>query len=211
MKKFKACLIDKCAGNADCRSGGAHGYCSSHYQRMKKYGDPLAGGTSKGEVRRFVAETALPFDGDDCLPWPYGRSSSGYGSINVGGTMVPAHRYVCTLAHGEPPTQRHEAAHICGQGRNNGCVNPKHLSWKTPAENAADKNLHGTKLVGEAHPNAKISDDQARMAIRMKGVKPAREIADELGVSRNYVYRLQGGNRWAFLQAPALGKERLMS
>jgi DNA-binding XRE family transcriptional regulator len=46
--------------------------------------------------------------------------------------------------------------HLCNNSR---CCNPHHLAIGTPADNAADKKLHGTLLSGKNHPNRKLDDD----------------------------------------------------
>src|SRR5215471_14726746 len=81
--------------------------------------------------------------GDDCLQWPFSRSSSGYGILFHEGKVVYAHRTMCELANGKPPTPKHHASHSCGRGHL-GCVNPRHLEWKTAAENQQDRRKHGT-------------------------------------------------------------------
>lgn len=87
---------------------------------------------------RFVKETALPFEGNECLEWPYSGNNWGYGQLTVAGRLVVASRFVCEIAHGDPPTPEYQAAHSCGNGHL-GCVNPQHLRWATPKENSADK------------------------------------------------------------------------
>ena len=79
----------------------------------------------------------------DCLLWPYGKNSSGYGqtSIESGGKLVTASRIMCMLAHGEPEHHMLDAAHSCG---NRPCVNPNHLRWATPEQNMQDTRLHKT-------------------------------------------------------------------
>ncbi|WP_292637037.1 hypothetical protein [Mesorhizobium sp.] len=47
-------------------------------------------------------------------------------------------RLVCEEVHGPPPSPDHEAAHSCDNG-DLGCATKRHLSWKTPKENTADK------------------------------------------------------------------------
>ena len=101
-----------------------------------------AGRADYGSVPVFVRDVAVPFDGDGCLLWPFQISTTGYGRLEVNGKKKIASRYVCELAHGEPPTRQHEAAHSCGNSK---CVNPKHLRWATHTENEADKLVHGTK------------------------------------------------------------------
>jgi hypothetical protein len=78
-----------------------------------------------------------------CLIWPFCRSR---GSAVLGMRGLPttkAPRIMCELVNGPPPTPKHEAAHSCGCGHL-GCMHPKHLSWKTRAENQQDRRKHGT-------------------------------------------------------------------
>lgn len=51
------------------------------------------------------------------------------------------HRLVARTFHGEPPTPAHHAAHNDGTSSNNREGN---IRWATPAENQADRILHGT-------------------------------------------------------------------
>lgn len=140
------CSIEGCDKPAMSR-----GWCSAHWHRAyRNNGDPLAGrkpGAKAGEPQEYLRDVVLPYNGEDCLTWPFGRSS-GYGKIHLTGGQYLVSRVVCETVNGPPPTARHEAAHSCGKGHE-GCVNPRHLSWKTPAENWADKYAHGTDNRGE--------------------------------------------------------------
>lgn len=51
-----------------------------------------------------------------CVTWPLFRDTNGYGRIGFNGNMEWAHRRMCFLAHGDPPSSAHEAAHSCGNG-----------------------------------------------------------------------------------------------
>ncbi|MEH3065309.1 MAG: HNH endonuclease [Methylobacterium radiotolerans] len=123
-----------------------YGYCSAHYRRWRKYGDPTAGGIRHGDAQRFACEVATS-ETDDCITWPYGGTSTGYGRINAGGTSIGAHVHIATLAHGPKPTDRHECCHSCGNGHL-GCVNPRHLYWGTRSDNVQDMIRHGTHYRG---------------------------------------------------------------
>ncbi|MGN7750589.1 HNH endonuclease [Sinorhizobium sp. 22678] len=115
---------------------------------------------------------------------------------------ITPHRLVCKLVKGEPPTDRHEAAHSCGNGHL-GCVNPNHLEWKTRSENQLDRVAHGTSLRGERHLQAKLTEREAREIWRLKGVKRQTEIAAEFGVTRYAIYCIHNQRSWAWIHEGA--------
>ena len=178
------------------------GYCGPHYKRLLRHGDPTAGRASHAEPGAplaFIMDTALPHVGDDCLIWPFANRGCGYGSVEYGGYNWLAHRLVCTLAHGEPPSpDQNIAAHSCGKGHE-GCVSPKHLRWASMAENSADRLLHGTDLRGEKSPNAKITEAQAREIIRLRGKVRQVDLAKRFGISQAHISKIQIGGCWDWL------------
>lgn len=141
--RFTPCSIPECECNAHSSAKGSKGYCRTHYDRMFKYGDPLGKSTPRGAPKRFIEDVVLKYNGDDCVTWPYANNTRGYGLIMVGGTLKLASRVICEIVNGPPPTPEHHAAHSCGKGHLL-CVAKRHLSWKTPIENMADKVVHGT-------------------------------------------------------------------
>ena len=196
--KFKACSVDNCKGNAHYTAGGKKDLCGKHYQRLWKTGDPLGGDTEKGEPMRFILEVVMTYDGDECLKWPFAENGHGRGQLRVGGENLQAHRYVCTLSNGEPPTPLHEAAHSCGNG-DKGCITKGHLSWKTRVENEADKLIHGTHNRGERHPLAKLSEDDARYILASKGIISQKALANQFDINESTVRGIQRGRGWAWL------------
>lgn len=190
MANSRLCSIDGCG-----KSHKAKGCCHAHYLRLLRHGDPLGGGTSKGELLRWIHEVAIHHVGDDCLHWPYGNYGNGYGQFTIHGKKVGAHRYVCELAHGEAPTPDHDAAHSCGKGHE-GCIAPDHLEWKTTAENMADKLVHDTHQRGERQWNAKLTEDNAREIIGLKGVESLTSLAARFGVARQTIYNIHAGRTW---------------
>lgn len=98
----------------------------------------------QGSVLMMWIRDHLEYPHDYCLIWPFARGDNGYGSFGRQGKFIYTHRYICELVKGPPPTPEHQAAHSCGRGHE-GCVNPKHLSWKTRAENQLDRREHGTE------------------------------------------------------------------
>lgn len=176
------------------------GYCREHYPRWKRHGDPLAGNASHGEPEHFLREVVLVYDGEECLLWPYSKGGKGYGSINLGGRMKTVSRVVCEFFNGPPPSPEYEAAHLCGRGHD-ACVTKRHLVWKTPAENSADKTRHGTQTRGERHGTAKLTREQVLEIQSLRGVASQSELAARFGVSQSTVSLVQRGKNWAWLTA----------
>lgn len=186
------CTIDGCD-----RPQKAQGYCDPHYRRLLRHGTPTAGVAIKGEPERFLLDVAAKFRGEECLLWPYGFGSHGYGSLTFRGKSGSAHRFVCAEVHGEPPTPQHDAAHSCGI---RGCVNPAHLRWATRSENAADMVEHGTHHRGERQWCARLTEDDVRAIRRLKGKRTAYSVAKDFGVSAGAIHGIFNGQTWAWLE-----------
>lgn len=139
---------------------------------------------------------ALAWKQDKCLIWPHGRFKAGYGAVWDGSQNVCCHVLVCEAVNGPKPTPKHEAAHSCGQGHA-GCIAPLHLSWKTPAENEADKLLHGTSNRGERQGSSKLNRADV-VAIRAS-TETQNILGARYGVSRQHIGKIQQGDRWGWL------------
>src|SRR3972149_10759839 len=98
----------------------------------------------RGKAYLFLLKQIGLEDGP-CLIWPFSTNGTGYGRLGVDGKGYYAHRYMCELVNGPPPTPDHEASHDCGNGHL-GCVHPRHLEWKTASENHLDRRRHGTHV-----------------------------------------------------------------
>lgn len=180
-KPFKPCTIEGCDGKHF-----AHGWCRKHYLRWWSNGstETKSGRASKGDLPKFLQDNAA-HDGDDCLLWPFKtRHHGGYGGIRFRGVATPASRAMCILAHGEPPTPEHEAAHGCG---NPLCVNPKHLRWATAKENAADREIHGTHLKGERNAFSKLTEHDVREMRRLAGHTSLEDLSARYGITTSRV------------------------
>lgn len=182
------------------------GLCTPHYDRLRKYGDPSLGMPLNGSGLKFFHSEVMTHISDDCLIWPFARSGNGYGQITVDGKKVNVHRHTCIVANGEPPTPRHEASHSCGNGHK-GCVNPRHLSWKTPSENQMDRVLHGTSNRGERQWKSKLTQADVRSIRRLFGAGQTNpEIAEKFEVSTSAIWMIRVGLSWAWLDAPSQEK-----
>jgi hypothetical protein len=128
-----------------------------------------------------------------CLVWPFIRMPTGYGVLSYRGRQHYAHRLMCTLVNGKPPTKRHHAAHECGRGTS-GCVHPRHLKWKTPLQNKKDRKRHG---YNGRSKDRKLSLEQVKRIIALKGTKTQAELAVEFGVCHGTIGAIHRGKLWA--------------
>lgn len=134
-RRAKFCSIPGC--------GKPHrglGYCNAHYMRFIRNDDPLAGKTSRGEPLRWLDE-AMFRQTDECVFWPFSQELTDDAKVKINGRTVRVCRLVATITHGEPPSPDHQAAHSCGMGHVS-CINPRHIRWALPEENAEDKRIH---------------------------------------------------------------------
>lgn len=199
MSKYKAvkseadgmCSVNKCGLKVMSRR-----LCRKHYQRWWRHGSPLAGRVENGEAHKFLEEIAILFSGEECLPWPFGKISTGYGCIRKDSRTQLVHRLVCEERHGLAPSDKHEAGHRCG---NRICCNPNHLRWITGSENQMDRVAHGTHCRGSRAYNSKINEYSAREILELRGALSQSELAKKYGVSRSTISDLQSGRTWAWL------------
>lgn len=120
----KKCSIDGCDLKYKCR-----GFCSKHYQRWRKWGDPLFVMTHPDQSERFWAKVEKRGP-DECWIWTGGKRN-GYGFFNVPPTTIGAHRFAYTEVKGEIP----EGMVVDHRCRVKLCVNPDHLQVVTVALN----------------------------------------------------------------------------
>lgn len=137
----------------------------------------------KGAAIAWLREH-VTYQGDDCLTWPF-SVNRGYGHFGFEGRLHKAHRFMCELMHGPAPSAQHHAAHECGRGHL-GCVNPRHLSWKTSSENAIDRRLHGAPEGSKGQIPA-LTNEQVAEIRALKGRLSQVKIAQKFGVSRGCV------------------------
>lgn len=120
------------------------------------------------------------------------RDGSGYlcfrysakGGIKI---TVSSHVAVCEAWHGGRPS-RHEVAHLNGNRDDNRAAN---LTWKTRADNHADKIRHGTAYRGDSHHWTKITDGEV-CEIRAS-CESSRTLAVRYGTSAEYIRHIRSG------------------
>ena len=118
----------------------SRGWCYKHYERWRKYGDPLVThliirddeALFWSKVDKNGPVPARRPDLGPCWLWTGTiANSKGYGRFHVNRVGIPAHRYVCELTTGQIPDGC-EPDHLCF---NTGCVNISHLEIVTQREN----------------------------------------------------------------------------
>lgn len=188
------CDVDGCH-----KSHVAKGYCADHYYRFKTYGDPLKDGgrTAPGALLEWLESHVDNVEVGDCIPWPFAKGSSGYGHMVYQGIETSAHRVMCEMKHGAPPSPDYEAAHSCN---NRVCCNPNHLRWATKSENAADRIMHGTQAIGERNPAARVTADQVQEIRALRGKMSLQEIAAMFGITKSNVSCIHLRKSWAWLE-----------
>lgn len=177
----------------------AKNMCSKHYTRAKNHGSPFIVKSPRGEAQNFI--NSLP-ETDDCVLWPFkSHYKTGYGSVFFNGKLTGAHRAACVIHHGPPPTDQHQAAHLCGAKK---CVNPRHIRWATPSENAQDKILHGTAGIGERNPMAKLKASDVVKIKMSKGKIHQKTLADIFNCSPRLIRSIWSGKVWGHINVELL-------
>ena len=121
-----------------------------------------------------------------CLIWPFTRAQNGYPIAGGDGAVRPT-RIMCEHWNGPPPSEEHQAAHSCDNGHL-GCINPWHLSWKTPSENQKDrKNSVGIRKLTPAEV------DEIRS---MKSRERTVDTAARFNVTEANIRQIQAGKTW---------------
>lgn len=180
------CRIDGCK-----RSAVSRGWCNSHYMRWLRRGTTDVYGPGAAWLKDR-SETSQ----DECLIWPfYRRDEDGYGRLTQNGRPIGAHRLMCLIAHGKPPSSKHQAAHNCGNG-NLGCVNPNHLRWATQTENSADMVIHGTTRKGAMIESAVLTPDSVRAMRLEQSNFTYLELAEKYDVSIGTAWNAVNRRTW---------------
>lgn len=109
------------------------------------------------------------------------------------GKTITIHSLVLAAFVGPCPPGM-EACHYNGNRQDNRLEN---LRWDTPSSNADDRRRHGTQVVGESSPNAKLDRDAIKEIRRLNEVGWSQSaIARRLGVHPCTIGRVVRGKRW---------------
>ena len=192
--KSDVCCVEGCVSPPN----GKRNMCNAHYLKWYRRGDPNAAPqrAGHGEPSKWLRDH-VHYSSDECLIWPFAVGRDGRGRVSD--ISPQAHRAMCILTNGKPPTALHEAAHSCGKGHE-GCVHPKHLYWATPIENCADQIAHGTRIRGTDRHNARLSEEQVRQIRLLKGALSQAKIGARFGVHRETIGSIHRNETWSWLE-----------
>lgn len=179
------CEIEGCN-----RKHYGRGLCAMHHGRWKRHGDPLhLSRAARGEPERWLREQIEFATAGECIVWPFAKCTKGYGTVSS--ETARASRLALIIFTGDNPRDL-VAAH--GPCHNRLCVNPLHLSWKTPKGNAQDRDRDGTEIRGEQRHLAKLTEEMV-LLIR-KDKRPQRVIAKDFNVSPTTIHGIRSGATW---------------
>lgn len=179
----------------------ARGFCSTHYYRLLRHGDPVAtkiapkGTPDRERLERYGKRTP-----SGCIEWSGARNQSGYGKYQQNGKTRPAHRVAWEVHNRRSIPVGMQVCHRCD---NPPCINPEHLFVGTGADNARDCVAKGRKFhtIGERHGMAKLTDSDIRV-IRSRLNKGASypTIAGEFAISTTTVWRIANDHSWSHVR-----------
>nr|WP_274615889.1 HNH endonuclease signature motif containing protein [Sphingomonas sp. ACRSK] len=128
----------------------------------------------------------------------FDERTSPYGCFAAGDKTCKVHVAVTLAFHGEPPEGKPYACHGDGDTMNNV---PSNLRWGSAQENQLDRHNHATTTQGEAHPHAKLTEDNIIDIIgRLATGESQRSIGAAFGVSQSQISNIKTGARWAHVQ-----------
>lgn len=187
------CRVEKCD-----KVIYARGLCHMHYQRDRRYGNPLAGEKNHASPEerfwRFVEKH------EGCWKWT-GNKASGYGRLAVGAKSdgyFLAHRFSWELHNKQKIPEGMVVMHKCD---NPECTNPEHLSIGTLKENTKDMISKGRKKtvvsIGVSNGQSLLDEEKVKF-IRQSNLSHA-EVGRILNVSASCVRNVRIGRTWTHI------------
>lgn len=183
------CTIDGC----DRTNIMARGWCSTHYKRWYRHGDPLADvnrrapdGATLAERLAYVGWTAVQRrDGmTPCHEWKGLRDRRHYGRVWDGERVRGAHRVAYEAEHGPVP----DDLHILHQCDNPPCMNREHLTSGDDTANMAEMVTRKRSANGERRPHKLTDADVTAIRAAYTGERGQQtRLAEQYGVTQSRI------------------------
>lgn len=166
----------------------AKGFCSTHYKRFMKYGNPNYVKDSRKKLDFEITNKGC-FEIKSHI-----RNKNGYGILRKNGINT-AHRFIYTEMFGEIPKGL-VVRHKCD---NPSCINPEHLELGTIQQNNDDRDKRGRfkKMFGSENGSAKLNEEQVREIKKMlvEG-KSVNELSKVFNIGKTTLHLIKRGERW---------------
>ncbi|MBK9216951.1 MAG: hypothetical protein IPM59_15425 [Chloracidobacterium sp.] len=183
---LKSCPISDCGQNVYRRLK----WCRKHYDRWRKYGDPLFVKMSRTDPESNFWRHVDKTEGD-CWFWTAARDRKGYGVGNWSGRRKRATHISYFIANGRWPKM---CRHTCD---NPPCVNPEHLLDGTHLDNVRDMVSRGRQAIGEGNGTARLTVAKVReIKSMLAGGATLVATAARFGVCKKTIWNIKKGRYW---------------
>ena len=140
---------------------------------------------------------------DECWGWSGAINSTGYGNVVWHGRCYTAHRVAAWLSglveSPSRPAHSRDKGHVLHRCDNRRCCNPNHFFLGNFADNMKDAyaKKRKTQPRGQAHSNAKLTDEQATQ-IRQRYTSGEYQVplSKEYGVSQRVISLIVRGESY---------------
>ena len=206
MSSSRICSIPGCG-----KPHLARGWCSAHWTRWKRHGDPLLGGHRRprrpeGMTLDQVVDFELARarrDDSGCLIAACSTNAQGYPNVRINGRNRSLPRLVLERKLGRPLlpgsyTTREVVRHKCDIRR---CIDLDHLIVGTNADNVRDMDERGRRKTvtqhGEQQWKAKLTAADVRQIRRRRAAgEKLASIAEDYGIAEAHVSSIARRVTW---------------
>lgn len=151
---------------------------------------------NRAVVRKFWQKVDR---GSSCWLWQGSVNWSGYGTFQLDGKTVMAHRFA--LAQSTKKATNLHALHSCHVP---GCVRPSHLRWGTPKDNGADASAakrHKPHRGAKHYASVLKTEQIGKIWRKYKKGASAAVLARDYGVSHGAILSIVRGKTWRHVTA----------